>query len=68
MRKAKQLALRVKKPDMRTKVYDDTYEELVCVCALALCEGKDPAPAMKAWMTERVTRTRMGAPLYAQDL
>lgn len=64
MRKAKQLALRVKKPDMRDRVYDDTYEDLVCVCVLALCEGKDPGAAMKEWMTERVTRTRMRAPLH----
>jgi len=68
IRKAKELALRVKKPDLRTTVYDDTYEELVCVCVLALCEGNDPEEAMKAWMTERSTRTRMGAPLYDQGL
>ena len=68
IRKAKELALRVKKPDLRTVVYDDCYEELVCVCVLALCEGKDAGVAMKVWMTERSTRARMGAPLHDKGL
>lgn len=64
IRKAKQLALRVKRPDMRTHVYDDCYEELVCVCALALCEGTDPGAAMKQWMTERAKHARLWAPMW----
>jgi hypothetical protein len=63
IRKAKELALRVKQPDTRTVVYDDCYEDLVGECILALCEGRDPGAAMKAWMAERSKQARTWAPL-----
>lgn len=64
IRKAKQLALRVKQPDNRTYMYDDTYEELVSECLLAMCEGRDPGKAMHRWMSKRRIFSAFWAPLY----
>ena len=50
VRRAKQLAATVKRPDYRTVLWDDTYEDLVGVCILALCEGHDPKEAMREWL------------------
>ena len=63
VRRAKELAQRVKQPDHRTVVYDDCYEDLVGECVLALCEGANPEVAMQRWMTQRAYHARLWAPL-----
>jgi hypothetical protein len=52
VKKAKQLAESVKRPDRRTVLWDDRYEDLVGICILALCEGRDPKAAMRSWLKE----------------
>lgn len=47
VRRAQELATAVKRPDRRTLYWDDTHEELVNICVLALCEGSDPHEAMR---------------------
>jgi len=64
--KAKHLALRVKRPDHRTYVYDDCYEDLVGVCVVSLCEGSDPFEAMRRFMSERSRDARLRAPLLGE--
>lgn len=50
VRKARVLAASMLKPDRRTTLHDDRHEDLVGEAVLALCEGKDPAEAMRSWL------------------
>jgi hypothetical protein len=50
VRRAQELATAVRKPDRRALYWDDTHEDLVCVCVLALCEGNDPQKAMRQFL------------------
>ena len=50
VRRAKELATAVREPDRRTLYWDDTHEELVGICVLALCEGSDPQRAMQQFL------------------
>ena len=50
LRKARALAVEIRKPDRRTTLWDDTHDDLVGIAVVALCEGKDPAEAMRSWL------------------
>lgn len=49
MDRAFEVARRYARPDRRSVLYYPLYEELVCVAALAICEGDDPDVAAKAY-------------------
>lgn len=55
--KAKALAAQRKKPDRRTVLWDDRYEDLVGECVLALCEGRDPGNAMHTFLKKEWEHT-----------
>jgi len=51
VRKAKAIVMEVSRPDRRTTLWDDKHEDLVGEVVVALCEGSDPAAAMREWMS-----------------
>jgi uncharacterized protein with von Willebrand factor type A (vWA) domain len=53
IRKAISIARARKSPDRRTALWDDTYEDLVGVVIVALCEGTDPGDAMTRFMRDK---------------
>jgi hypothetical protein len=52
VRKARELVLQRRKPDIRNDLYNDAFEDLVGEVVLALCEGKDPGECMDVWTKE----------------
>lgn len=49
-RQAHKIVLTKYRPDRRTVLWDDRYEDLVGEVVVALCEGSDPHTAMREWM------------------
>lgn len=50
VRKAREIASAKKRPDRRAAVWDDRHDDLVGICILALCEGKDAQKAMTEFL------------------
>jgi hypothetical protein len=63
VRKAREVVLKRRKPDIRNDLYNDAFEDLVGEVVLALCEGKDPGEVMDVWIKEANAWQYRRAPL-----
>jgi hypothetical protein len=50
VKRAQAIVMATCRPDQRTTLWDDKYEDLVGEVVVALCEGCDPMVAMREWM------------------